>query len=386
MTTLIAWTQLRRLRPSPAVLILGAFVMLGVIVTLIRYAFGIGAISNLNNSYSWGIWISFDLLCGVALGAGAFTMAAIVYILDLKEFRPILRPSILTGFLGYAMVIVALLVDLGRPERIWHMMIYQNGHSVLLEVGVCVMLYTTVLALEFLPVLLERTAWDRPLRILHAITLPLVILGVVLSTLHQSSLGSLFLIMPAKLHPLWYSPLLPAFFFLTAVSVGLAMVILESSASAKAFHRGLELHLLSRLARAIPYVLGLYLVLRLGDLAAGGKLGLLLPNQPLAILLWVELLGGAVLPIVLFSRRAVRQSPRGLLIGALLIIGGVMLNRFDVSLFAQQQLGGQAYLPSLAEFAISFGIVSGGILAFAFVAKFFPLFGDEAPRPVVVNP
>jgi Ni/Fe-hydrogenase subunit HybB-like protein len=209
---------------------------------------------------------------------------------------------------------------------------------------------------------------------------------VVLSTLHQSSLGSLFLNMPAKLNPLWYSPFLPVFFFLTAVSVGLAMVILESSTSARAFHRGLELHLLSRLARAIPYVLGLYLVLRLGDLAASGKLGLLLPNQPLAILLWLELIGGAVIPIVLFSRRAVRQSPRGLLIGALLIIGGVMLNRFDVSLFAQQHLGGQGYLPSLGEFAISFGIVSGGILAFAFVAKFFPLFGDEEHRQVVVDP
>jgi Ni/Fe-hydrogenase subunit HybB-like protein len=278
------------------------------------------------------------------------------------------------------MVIVALLVDLGRPERIWHMMIYQNGHSVLFEVGVCVMLYTTVLALEFLPVLLERTAWVRPLQLLHAITLPLVILGVVLSTLHQSSLGSLFLIMPAKLHPLWYSPLLPVFFFLTAVSVGLAMVILESSASARAFHRGLELHLLGRLARAIPYVLSLYLVLRVGDLALGGKLGLLLPNQPQALLLWVELIVGAAVPIVLFSRPAVRQHPRGLLIGALLIITGVVLNRFDVSLLAQEHLGGQSYFPSLGEFAISFGIVSAGILAFAFVAKFFPLFEDEEHR------
>src|SRR3970040_2099476 len=164
MTTLIAWTQLRRLRPSPAVLILGAFVLIGVVVALIRYAFGIGAISNLNNSYSWGIWISFDLLCGVALGAGAFTMGAIVYILDLKEFRPILRPAILTGFLGYLMVITALLVHLRRAGRI--------------TVGLSVMLYTTVLAIEFLPVLFERTTWQKPLRILHTITLPLVIAGV----------------------------------------------------------------------------------------------------------------------------------------------------------------------------------------------------------------
>src|SRR5512143_710368 len=231
-------------RPGPVVLILGALVVIGVSVALIRFAFGIGAISNLNNSYPWGFWISFDLLCGVALGAGAFTMAAVVYIFKLERFRPLLRPSILTGFLGYVMVIIALLVDLGRPERIWHMIIYQNGHSVLLEIGLCVMLYTTVLALEFLPVLLERPHWEKPIRILHSITMPLVILGVVLSTLHQSSLGSLFLIMPEKLNPLWYTPLLPLIFFITAVNVGLGMIIFESSLSSRAFHRGLETHLL----------------------------------------------------------------------------------------------------------------------------------------------
>lgn len=260
-------------RPGPVVLILGALVVIGVSVALIRFAFGIGAISNLNNSYPWGLWISLDLLCGVALGAGAFTMAAIVYIFNLKQFRPLLRPSILTGFLGYVMVIIALLVDLGRPERIWHMIIYQNGHSVLLEIGLCVMLYTTVLALEFLPVLLERPNWQKPLRILHSITMPLVIFGVVLSTLHQSSLGSLYLIMPAKLHPLWYTPLLPFIFFATAVGVGLGMIIFESSLSSRAFHRGLEIHLLSKLARAIPFVMSFYLLLRFGDLAVEGKLG-----------------------------------------------------------------------------------------------------------------
>jgi len=373
----LRWSQFSRQRPSPIVLVLGALVATGLGVALVRYASGIGAISNLNNSYSWGLWISLDLLCGVALGAGAFTMAAVVSIFDLEEFRPILRPAILTGFLGYLMVITALLVDLGRPERIWHMMIYQNGHSVLLEVGICVMLYTTVLAFEFLPVLLQRTSWDKPRRILHAITLPLVILGVVLSTLHQSSLGSLYLIMPEKLHPLWYSPLLPAFFFLTAVAVGLAMVIVESSASSRAFHRGLEVHLLQRLAKAIPYVLGLYVVIKLADLAASGELALLIPTDLPSGLFWLELVVGAAVPIVLFSRRSIRESQKGLLIGAAFVIGGVVLNRFNVSLLAQSHLGGQGYLPSLGELAISFGIISAGILAFAFIATFFPLFEAE---------
>jgi Ni/Fe-hydrogenase subunit HybB-like protein len=382
------FSRLRSVRPSPAVLLLSALVVIGVIVALIRFAFGIGAISNLNNSYPWGLWISLDLLCGVALGSGAFTMAAIVYIFNLKQFRPLLRPSILTGFLGYVMVIIALLVDLGRPERIWHMIIYQNGHSVLLEIGLCVMLYTTVLALEFLPVLLERPNWEKPLRILHSITMPLVILGVVLSTLHQSSLGSLFLIMPEKLNPLWYSPLLPLFFFISAVGVGLAMVIFESSISSRAFQRGLETDLLAKLAKAIPFVLGIYLLLKFSDLIVEGKLALLVQPDWFTLLFWLEVIIGAVLPIVWFTRRANRESSRGLLLGALFVIGGLMLNRFDVSLLALHHLGSQAYTPNLMEFAISFGIISAGILTFGLIAKYFPLFesGEHAAQRSTTRP
>jgi Ni/Fe-hydrogenase subunit HybB-like protein len=383
MTSSSLRLNIRSLRPTPGVLVLGALVVVGLAVALWRFAFGIGAISNLNNSYPWGIWISLDLLCGVALGAGAFTMAAIVYIFKLEHFRPVLRPSILTGFLGYVMVILALLVDLGRPERIWHMMIYQNGHSVLLEIGLCVMLYTTVLSLEFAPVVLERFRLEKPIHILHSITLPLVIIGVVLSTLHQSSLGSLYLIMPEKLNPLWYSPLLPVFFFLTAVSVGLAMVIFESWVSARAFHRGLELHLLGHLAQAIPYVLGVYLLLKLGSLAVEGKLNLLVQSGPVCILYWLEVLAGVVAPMVLFSLRAVRQSQKGLLTGALFVIGGLMLNRFDVSLLALHHLGGLSYVPNWGEFAVSFGIISAGILAFGAVARYFPLFENTEATAVI---
>jgi Ni/Fe-hydrogenase subunit HybB-like protein len=275
------------------------------------------------------------------------------------------------------MVIVALMVDLGRPERIWHMMIYQNGHSVLFEVGLCVMLYTTVLALEFLPVLLKRTPWHRPIHLLHAATMPLVILGVVLSTLHQSSLGSLFLIMPSKLHPIWYTPLLPLFFFLSAVTVGLAMVIIEASLSARAFKRPLELSLLSQLARAIPYLLGVYLIVRLADLAVAGELALTVQPTQFALVFWVELLIGWVAPLILLANTRLRQQPKWLLAGAGLVILGVVLNRFNVSLLALGHLTDQPYFPSIGEFAISLGIISAGVLAFALVARLFPLFDGE---------
>ncbi len=377
MTT--ALLTLRRLHLNPAVVILSLLVVIGLAVALVRFSFGIGAISHLNNSYPWGLWISLDLLCGVALGAGAFTLAASVHIFKLEQFRPVLRPAILTGFLGYVMVILALLVDLGRPERIWHMLIYQNGHSVLLEIGLCVMLYTTVLALEFAPVVLERFRLARAIRLLHTLTLPLVIAGVVLSTLHQSSLGALYLIMPQKLNPLWYTPLLPVFFFLSAVAVGLAMVIFEAWVSARAFHRGLELPLLGRLAQALPFVLGGLLLLKLGELAVAGEWPLLFQGGTVTALYWLEILLGSVVPLLLFALPAVRRSQKGLLIGALFVIGGLMLNRFNVSWLALDHLGGQAYTPHWAEFAISFGIIAAGVLAFGAVAKFFPLFEAQSP-------
>lgn len=382
MTTAPVPLNLRRLPLNPAVIILSLLVVLGVVVAIVRFIYGIGAISNLSNTYSWGLWISLDLLVGVSLGSGAFIMAAIVYIFKMEQFRPVLLPSILTGLLGYVMVIVALLVDLGRPERIWHMLIYQNGHSVLLVIGLCEMIYVTVLALEFAPVVLKRFRLAKPIRILHAITLPLVIAGVVLSTLHQSSLGSLYLIMPQKLHPLWYSPLLPVYFFVSAVSVGLAMVIFEAWVSARAFRRELELPLLSRLAQAIPFVLGGLLFLKLGELAVAGELPLLFDARPLTGLYWMELLVGSVIPMVLLALPAVRRSHKGLLAGALFVIGGLMLNRFNISWLALDHLGGQTYSPHWAEFAISFGIIAAGVLAFGAVAKFFPLFEhDEAAEP-----
>ncbi|MBI5714208.1 MAG: polysulfide reductase NrfD, partial [Chloroflexi bacterium] len=231
-----------RLRLTPLVWVLLTLMSVGFVVAMIRFANGIGAISNLNNAYSWGFWISFDLYTGVAIGSGAFIMASIVYIFDLKEFRPLLRPAVLTGFIGYLMVITALLVDLGRPERIWHMMIYQNHTSILLEIGICVMSYTAVLAVEFAPVVFEGIKWQKFAHLIHRFIMPFVILGVVLSTLHQSSLGSLQLIQPTKLQPLWWTPLLPLMFFSSAVCIGLAMIIFESSLSSRAFNRGLETH------------------------------------------------------------------------------------------------------------------------------------------------
>ena len=215
-------------------------VAVGAYATFVRFAKGLGASTNLSDQFPWGLWIGFDILVGVGLAAGGFVIAATVHIFQLKQYSAISRPAILTAFLGYLLVIVALLFDLGRPYRIWHPIVMGNPHSVMFEVAICVMLYTAVLALEFSPLLFTRLGMTVPLKIVRGIYIPLVIVGVLLSTLHQSSLGTLYVIVPDKLHGLWYSPLLPVFFFLSAIAGGLAMTIFESFMSYRAFGKRLE--------------------------------------------------------------------------------------------------------------------------------------------------
>ena len=371
---------LRRPPISPAVVVLGGLFVLGLVAAIIRYANGLGAITNLNDNTAWGLWISFDLLCGVALASGAFITASMVHLFGGERFRPLLRPAILTGFLGYLLVILALMVDLGRPDRIWHLIIFWNTDSVMFEVGWCVMLYTLVLALEFSPLVFERLGLVAPRRLIHALIIPLAIAGATLSTLHQSSLGSLFVILPEELHKIWFTPLLPLMFWLTAVAVGPAMVILESTISSRVFQRGLHLDLLGDLAKVIPFVLAAYIAVKFGDLAGSGELDLLVDWDLESGLFWLEIIGFVALPMVLFSLRAVRESSGWLLFSALLVIGGVILSRFAVSLIA---LGrpefAASYVPHPLELAVTIGVVAAGVAAFALVARYLPLFVEEAP-------
>src|SRR5690242_8952077 len=269
--------------------------------TVVRFALGLGRTTNLSDQFPWGLWIGFDVLCGVMLAAGGFTLTAAVHIFNLQRLKPIVRPTVLTAFLGYVLVCVALMFDLGRPYRIWHPLVMRNPHSVMFEVAYCVMLYTTVLALEFSPIVLEHFKLERPLKVVRTILIPLVICGVILSTLHQSSLGTLYLIMPGKLHALWYSPLLPAFFFLSAIAVGLAMTIFESSLSSKHFGLQLELPVLQELGRVLLVVLGVYGILRFEDLANRGALKLAFHPGYEAYLFWLEIALAVILPLILLS-------------------------------------------------------------------------------------
>jgi Ni/Fe-hydrogenase subunit HybB-like protein len=345
----------------------------GAYATYLRVVYGLAGSTNLTDEFPWGIWIGFDVLCGVGLAAGGFTLVAIVHIFNIERYKPILRPTILTSFLGYMFVVVGLLFDLGRPDRLWHPMVMQNPHSVMFEVAWCVMLYSTVLALEFAPTLFEKLKWDVPLKLLHAISVPVVIAGVILSTLHQSSLGTMYLIVPHKLHPLWYSPLLPLMFYVSAICVGLAMTIFESWHSTKALHREFEMPLLSNLARILAVLLGAYLVLRFMDLIRRGALKYILDNQIESYLFGLEI-SLMLLPMLLLFRGTVRQSPYALYGSAVMVVLGFVTNRLNVSLAGMERGSGATYIPAWSEIAITLSLIALGFAVFRWAAKNLPVF------------
>jgi Ni/Fe-hydrogenase subunit HybB-like protein len=367
-----------RVVPIVAKAVIGAIAITGLVAITYRFAAGLGATTNLSDNWPWGLWIAFDLLCGVALASGGFTTAAAVYVLGREKYKPLARPAILTAFLGYVLVIIALLVDLGQPQRMIHMIWMWNPDSVLFEVGWCVLLYTTVLALEFAPVILERWKMHRAIAVIHKIQIPLVIIGIGLSTLHQSSLGSLFLAAAHRLDPLWLTPMLPALFFLSAVCAGLAMVIFESTVSSKIMRRSAENDALNGFSAALPWVLGVYLWLKLMDLTIAGEMGQLFKGTTASNMFLVEIVAGVIAPMVLFMFRRVRRNEYMRLVAAMLVIGGTMGNRFNVALVGMKDPQGTTYFPSWMELAATAGIVALGMIVFGLAVRFLRVFPDRA--------
>lgn len=347
-----------------------------------RFLFGLGPTTNLSDATPWGIWIGFDVMSGVALAAGGFIVTATVYIFKLERFRSIVRPAVLTAFLGYVAVAVSLLFDLGLPWNIWHMLVFWNPHSPLFEVGWCVMLYLAVLSLEFFPVPAEEfSALARIRRALIKVRLPLVIVGIGLSTLHQSSLGSLFLIMPYRLHPLWYSPALPLLFFVSAIGLGLMMVLLESQVTAYLYRRKPETELLAELGGAARWVLVLYLGLRFGDLAVRGQLHGLWAAGWQVELFWIELAAMAIVPAALLFIPRVRCARAGQWTVAVLGVLGVVLNRIDVGGLAHMRRSEEFYVPAWTEIAITLGILAAAVLAFLFMVERFKVWEHRPADP-----
>lgn len=352
---------------------------IGGVAALLRFVYGLGATTNLNDTYPWGLWISFDVVTAVPLAAGAFTLGAIVHCFHIKKLEPLVRPAIVTGFLGYSLVTIGLVLDLGQPLRGWHVLRYWNFESPMFEVSMCVMAYTTVLFLEFLSPVAERFGWHLSLRVLRWLEMPLVVAAAAISTLHQSTLGTFFLIAIDKLHTLWYNPLLPLLFWISAICTGMCIIIIEASACHKWMGQPNEGVLLRTLAKILPWTLGTYIAVRIFSLMALSE-GPYFDNPVLSLLFVLEFGLGFVLPFFMFTQQSVRDNDRRRVIAACLVVFGLVLNRFNVSMFGMMDPN-QLYYPSVIETLVTIGIIAGHILFFVLIARYFPIF-EHHPETV----
>jgi len=370
---------------TPFNVVTGAIIIIGLVLSVLRFTMGLGAVTNLTDDNAWGLWIGFDLLVGVALAAGGYVTSAAVYLLGMKKFHSAVRPAVLTGFLGYALVVFALSYDVGRPWRLPYPFIMQQGTtSLLFEVAGCVALYLTVLFLEFVPAAMEWLGLKKLRKLIVRLTLALTVLGVVLSTLHQSSLGAIFLIAPSKLHPLWYSSYLPVFFFISSIAAGLSMVIFESSLSHRYFADKMdEAHLRENegvtlgFGKAASMVLAGYFIIKVMGVAGGDHWGLL--GTPYGLWFLVELLGFVALPSLLYAVGVRNKDLTLIRWTAGWTVLGIVVNRLNISLvaFNWQLPSSQRYFPHWMEIATSVFIVTVGIVVFRFIVTRMPIFYEH---------
>ncbi len=367
-------------RLSATSVVLGILLLLTLVggaAGIYRLFKGLGATTALTDGYPWGIWIGFDFAM-IAFSGAAFTLAALVYILGREKYRPAMRPAILFGLLGYVAVLVLLILDLGRWDRFWSFFVNWNLHSPLFEISWCIVLYSTVLVVEASPQLFERLGKERPVRWVYRIVIPLVIAAVTLSSLHQSTLGTLYLNMPYRLDALWYSPILSPLFFVSSIMAGLAVTLLVYPLAARIVDKEVDNDITKGLARIAAWVTLVYTLLKLGDLAVAGELPALFAFDRASLLMWLELGLGAILPMILFFVPSLAAQRRWQTVGALLILFGVLLNRFNATLFAQQARPGASYLPNLVEWLSTLGVLAAAALAWYVGVRYLSLFDSKS--------
>ena len=370
---------------TPVNILTAVILAFGLVVTVLRFTKGLGYVTNLDDNNPWGIWISFDLLCGVALAAGGYTTSSACYLFGLKKYHSAVRPAILTAFLGYALVVFALHYDVGRPYRLPYPIFVSPGTtSLLYEVGLCVFLYVTVLAIEFSPAALEWLGMKNLRNKIVKLTLALTVFGVVLSTLHQSSLGALFIAVPSKIHPLWYSPYLAILFFVSSIPAGLSMVILEGTLAHKPWHHMMDkTHLdehdgvMLGFARGASISLAAYFCVKLVAVAYDNNWAYLATGFGAWWLL--EVLGFVALPSLLYAIGSREKNIKLIKWTAALTVFGIILNRFNVSIvaFNWQLPSSQRYFPSWMEIVISIFVVTVGVTVYRFIVSRMPIFFEH---------
>jgi Ni/Fe-hydrogenase subunit HybB-like protein len=366
-----------------------AFLALWAVILVWRFASGIGAVSGLSDGYPWGIWIAFDVVTGTALGCGGYAIAILCYILNKGKYHPLVRPAILTSALGYSLAAIAIIIDVGRPWFIWRIPLGGfpewgefNWNSALLEVALCVMAYVAVLWIELAPAFLEKwkdtasgfvksfSEWG--LKFFDKALIWIVALGVLLPTMHQSSLGTVMLLGGKKLHGLWYTGWIPLLFLISCIGMGYAIVVWESAVSSAVFKRERETEMLASLAGAMIVVHALFLIVRFLDILISGKLMLMFNSGALSLMFWIETALFAI-PIVMLSRRGSRERFSTIFNASILMLLAGSLYRFDAYIVAYDPGPGWSYFPAVPELIITLGVIALEIVVYIYLVKRFPI-------------
>lgn len=349
------------------------------VVVVYRLLFGLGAATHLSDIWPWGFWIGMDVLGGVAMAAGGFIIAGAVYILNWRKYKVIVRPSILNAFFGYVLAATSITLDIGVPWRIWHPIVMWQINSIMFIVAIHVVLYTSTLATESSPMVFEKLKMTGAYRAVSKIMVPIVLFGVLLSTLHQSSLGAVYLIVPTKLSPLWYSKSLPYMFLISAVLMGLSMVSFETILSSRIFKHKIPMDVITGLARGSLIVAAIYFAIKVWLLVSGPGIGAAFDGSFTANMYLLEMAIGVVLPLVLLSVRDFRTRISSIFTVNILVIIGTLLNRLNVGIFGLAEYAskfGVDYFPSLMEFVLTAGMVAFAFFGFKVSAKYLNLFPE----------
>ena len=373
-------TPLRRSLVTPTTLVLVALVVIGFYFLLLRFLHGLGAVANINSGYPWGIWVVVDVIIGTAIGCGGFAMALLVYIFNRGQYHALMRPALLSGLFGYTLGGFAVIFDLGRYWQAYNLLLpwYAQPNSVMYEVALCVMAYVVVLWIEFAPAFLERWGLLGAKRGLDRWMFVFAALGVLLPTMHQSSLGSMLLVMGYKLSPLWFTDWLPALFVISALAMGYAIVMFEATIVSKTFALPSEQALIAKLSTVVGWITVGWLVLRWGDLFARDAVPSAFGGGVGVFMFWIEnvlFLAAAVV----FVTPAGRASQRASFLGAVALLAGGSLYRLDAYLIGYQPIANWSYFPSLPELMVSIGVVALEVLLYLVFIKTLPvLHGDAA--------
>jgi Ni/Fe-hydrogenase subunit HybB-like protein len=364
---------------TPVTVVLAGLTAIAGVILLIRFFFGLGTVTNINDGFPWGIWIAYDVMVGSALACGGYAMALLVYIFNRGEYHPLVRPALLASLFGYTLAGASVIFDLGRWWNVWHIFWpgYAQINSVMFEVAVCITAYIVVMWIEFSPVFLEKLGMKDVKRKLNKLLFFFIALGVLLPSMHQSSLGSLLVVFGYQVHPLWQTMLLPLLFLMTAILLGFAVVIFEASLVSVGFKRPGETPILARLARIMYWTLAAYMAVRVGDLVWRGAFGGAFEPTLKALMFWIEMLAFAA-PLVLLASEASRGRASRLFVSAVLLMLGGFLLRINGYLVGYETGSGYHYFPSVPELLVTIGLVAFEILAYIVFVRTLPVLPKHA--------